>query len=76
MESSSNRLQELEKYVWISQILAPQIEPAGTLFQIQDLPFNGKSAEREIRGNNFILASWFQIVVKWHIVENNPGMTE
>ena len=42
VESSSNRLLESEKYVWISQILAPQIEPAGTLFQIQDLPFNGK----------------------------------
>lgn len=31
---------------------ALQIEPAGTLFQIQDLPFNGKFAleERERRG--------------------------
>lgn len=59
----------IRKYGWISQILASQIEPAGTLFQIQDVPFNGKYAlrerekerrkerERVIRGNNFILAS-------------------
>lgn len=37
----------IRKHVWIGQILAPHIEPAGTLFRIQDLPFNGECALRE-----------------------------